>query len=128
MGAFIVIGAGPGLGAAAARHLGKEGHPVGLIARSAESLRAISAGLTAEGLTTAAEAADVAEERALADAIGRLREQLGPIEVVLFGPRPSLAWIKPVLDTEPADIGSALDLSVVAAATAPGAPSPTGRI
>ncbi|MFF8788251.1 hypothetical protein [Streptomyces sp. NPDC015125] len=38
MGAFVVVGAGPGPGTAAARRCGREGHPVGLIARSAESL------------------------------------------------------------------------------------------
>ncbi|MEV0848625.1 hypothetical protein AB0J21_22540 [Streptomyces sp. NPDC049954] len=34
----------------------------------------------------------------------------------LFSPRPSLDWIKPALDTGPADIQSAVALSVVAAA------------
>ncbi len=118
MGAFVVIGAGPGLGAAAARRFGREGHPVGLIARSAERLQAMAAELKSEGLTTAVEAADVTDEQALAAALGALRERLGPIEVVLFSPRPSLAWIKPVLDTGPPDIESALALSVVAAAAA----------
>ncbi|MYS81627.1 hypothetical protein GTZ85_15770 [Streptomyces sp. SID5474] len=45
MGAFVVVGAGPGPGAAAARRFGREGHPVGLIARSAESLEPIAADL-----------------------------------------------------------------------------------
>ncbi|MER8160840.1 hypothetical protein [Streptomyces sp. NPDC094472] len=36
--AFVVIGAGPGLGAAAARRFGHKGHPVGLIARDAGRL------------------------------------------------------------------------------------------
>ncbi|GHF19546.1 oxidoreductase [Streptomyces spiralis] len=116
--AFVVIGAGPGLGAAAARRFGREGHPVGLIARSTERLETMAAGLTAEGLTAAVEAADVTDEQALASALGALRERLGPIEVVLFSPRPSLEWIKPVLDTGPQDIESALALNVVAAAAA----------
>jgi short-subunit dehydrogenase len=114
MGAFVVIGAGPGLGAAAARRFGREGHPVGLIARSAQRLDMMAADLASEGLSTAIETADVTDEQALAAALGALRERLGPIEVMLFSPRPSLAWIKPVLDTEPADAENALALSVIA--------------
>ncbi|MGP4048453.1 SDR family NAD(P)-dependent oxidoreductase [Streptomyces sp. 2A115] len=118
MGAFVVIGAGPGLGTATARRFGREGHPVGLIARGVERLEAMAADLTSEGLTTAIETADVTDEKALAAALGALRERLGPIEVVLFSPRPSVAWIKPVLDTGPPDIESALALSVIAASAA----------
>jgi NAD(P)-dependent dehydrogenase (short-subunit alcohol dehydrogenase family) len=50
-------------------------------------------------------------------ALGALRERLGWIEMVPFSPRPHLGWIKPVLDTAPSDIESAMALSVVAAAT-----------
>jgi NAD(P)-dependent dehydrogenase (short-subunit alcohol dehydrogenase family) len=73
MGAFVVVGAGPGLGAAAARRFGREGHPVGLIARSAASLETIAAGLASEGITTATESADVTDEKALTAALGALR-------------------------------------------------------
>jgi NAD(P)-dependent dehydrogenase (short-subunit alcohol dehydrogenase family) len=117
-GAFVVIGAGSGLGAAAARRFGREGHPVGLIARGSERLEAMAAELAAEGLTTATETADVTDAQALAAALGALRERLGPIQAALFSPRPSLAWIKPVLDTGPSDVASALALSVVAAVAA----------
>ncbi|WP_030184616.1 SDR family NAD(P)-dependent oxidoreductase [Streptomyces sp. NRRL S-813] len=118
MGAFVVIGAGPGLGAAAARRFGREGHPVGLIARSTERLETIAAHLASEGLMTAFETADVTDEQALTAALGALRERLGPIDVVLFSPRPDLAWIKPVLDTAPQDVANALALNVIAAVAA----------
>lgn len=118
VGAFVVIGAGPGLGAAAARRFGRAGHPVGLMARSAERLDMMAADLTSQGVTTAVETADITDERALAAALDALRERLGPIEVMLFSPRPSLTWIKPVLDTAPADTENALALSVVAATAA----------
>ncbi|MFF4364290.1 SDR family NAD(P)-dependent oxidoreductase [Streptomyces sp. NPDC001604] len=114
LGAFVVIGAGPGLGAAAARRFGHEGHPVGLIARSAEHLDMMAADLASQGLTTAIEAADGTGEQALAAAVDGLRERLGPIEAMLFSPRPSLEWIKPVLETAPADAENALALSVIA--------------
>ncbi|MFI6165942.1 SDR family NAD(P)-dependent oxidoreductase [Nocardia sp. NPDC051052] len=117
-GAFVVIGAGPGLGAAAARRFGHSGHPVGLIARGSERLAAIAAELAAEGLTSATETADITGAQALEVALIALRERLGPIEAVLFSPRPSLGWIKPVLDTEPSDVANALALSVLAAVAA----------
>lgn len=117
-GAFVVVGAGPGLGAAAARRFGRDGHPVGLIARSAGSLDQIAAGLRAEGITAAARAADVTDAAALTAALGALRETLGPVEVLLFSPRPALEWIRPVLETAPADLEDALSLSVVAASVA----------
>lgn len=117
-GSFIVIGAGPGLGSAAARRFGREGHPVGLIARNADRLATVAADLDCKGVATATETADVTDAEALSAAVGVLRERLGPIEAVLFSPRPSLAWIKPVLDTGPSDVASALQLSVVAAVAA----------
>ncbi|MFB8754362.1 SDR family NAD(P)-dependent oxidoreductase [Streptomyces nigra] len=117
VGACVVVGAGPGLGAAAARLFGREGYSVGLVARDVGHLESIAGELTAAGVTTATATADVTDQDALTRAIGSLRERLGPIEVVLFSPRPSLAWIKPVLDTTPTDLESALDLNVVGAAT-----------
>ncbi|KUL36411.1 dehydrogenase [Streptomyces sp. NRRL F-4489] len=130
----MVLGAGPGLGAAAARRFGREGHPVGLIARDAPRLERIAAGLTgarpattghapadrppAAPVRVATATADVTDAKELAAALATLRERLGPIEVVLFSPRPSLEWIKPVLDTTPSDVADALALSVVAATAA----------
>ncbi|MGW1030444.1 SDR family NAD(P)-dependent oxidoreductase [Streptomyces sp. NPDC002577] len=136
-GAFVVIGAGPGLGAAAARRFGREGHPVGLIARDARRLERIAtdlatdltaAGPTAAGRPLVATAtADVTDTKELAAALTTVRSRLGPIEVVLFSPRPSLEWIKPVLDTEPTDVADALALSVVAATAAVGEVAPDMR-
>ncbi|WP_433579121.1 SDR family NAD(P)-dependent oxidoreductase [Nocardia brasiliensis] len=117
-GAFVVIGAGPGLGAAAARRFGREGHPVGLIARDTDRLVTMAAALGGEGLTSTTETADVTDAQALVTALGALRERLGPIQAVLFSPRPSLSWIKPVLDTEASDLADALALNVIAAAAA----------
>ncbi|WP_028933285.1 SDR family NAD(P)-dependent oxidoreductase [Pseudonocardia spinosispora] len=126
-GAFVVVGAGPGLGAAAARRFGHEGHPVGIVARDTANLEKIASGLVAEGITTASAAADLTDGKALASAFDVLRRRLGAVEVVLFSPRPSVEWIKPVLDTAPADLESALALNVVAAAAAVRAVAPDMR-
>ncbi|MFI7347315.1 SDR family NAD(P)-dependent oxidoreductase [Streptomyces sp. NPDC049936] len=117
-GAFVVIGAGPGLGASAARRFGREGHPVGLVARGAATLAMLAEDLSGAAPAVATEIADVTDTTALTTALSEIRQRLGPIDAALFSPRPSLEWIKPVVDTEPSDVESALSLSVVAAAAA----------
>ncbi|MGW2556960.1 SDR family NAD(P)-dependent oxidoreductase [Streptomyces sp. NPDC001635] len=76
-------------------------------------------------MTTAA--SDVTDAEGLAAALDTLHGQLGPVEVVLFSPRPSLEWIKPVLCTGPMDVADALALSVVAATAAVGEDAPDTR-
>jgi len=52
-GTALIVGAGPGIGAAVARRLGREGHPVGLVARNGERLARMVDALAAEGTTAA---------------------------------------------------------------------------
>ena len=115
-GSFIVVGAGPGLGAAAARRFGRHGHKVGLIARTPATLTSLTDDLHQGGITAAAAPADITDTPALETALREVEAQVGAAEVVLFSPRPSLEWIKPVLETEPADIQHAVALSVAGAA------------
>src|SRR5580765_5286751 len=74
----VVVGAGPGLGAAVARRFAREGYRVALIARSAD-------GLDLEGMDLAGPpvvlTADVADEAALRAAFARLRAEAGDPEV-----------------------------------------------
>ena len=73
-----MIGAGPGIGAAVARKLSREGLAVGLIARSRATLDDTSFG-TALGLT-----ADVTDEAALCAALDRLVERNGVPSVLVY--------------------------------------------
>ena len=57
-GSVIVVGAGPGVGAAVARRFGREGHPVGLVARDHGRLEAMAADLRAAGVAAEAVTAD----------------------------------------------------------------------
>ena len=52
-GMLLVVGAGPGLGLAAARRFGREGHPVGLVGRNTERLTRMAEQLDADGVPTA---------------------------------------------------------------------------
>ncbi|WP_197379365.1 SDR family NAD(P)-dependent oxidoreductase [Mycolicibacterium mengxianglii] len=117
-GALIVVGAGPGVGAAAARRFAVEGHRVGLVARDPERLADLGRSLSADGITIATAAADVTDTPALEGALAGLTDELGDVDTMLFSPRPSLSWIKPVLETTGEDVAAALALNVVAATTA----------
>jgi NAD(P)-dependent dehydrogenase (short-subunit alcohol dehydrogenase family) len=81
-GSAIVIGAGPGIGAAVARKLAQEGLAVGVIARSRttldDTLAAVAPG-TALALT-----ADVTDEAALRTALDRLVERNGVPAVLVY--------------------------------------------
>jgi NADP-dependent 3-hydroxy acid dehydrogenase YdfG len=116
-----IIGAGPNLGAAVARRFGREGMPVGLIARDAAKLEALTRELTAEGLRVAFRAADIRDADGLSEAIVSLAAELGPVEVLEYSPLPAREFMKPILETTVDDVRGPLEFSVlgaVAAATA----------
>jgi NADP-dependent 3-hydroxy acid dehydrogenase YdfG len=77
-----VIGAGPGIGAAVARRFARQGLPVGLIARTSETIAATSA--TLGGAVTAEARADAADEHALRAALDAVADELGPIDVLVY--------------------------------------------
>jgi len=118
---LVIVGAGPNLGAAVARRFGREGMPVGLIARDRARLEALTAELTGAGLTADVAAADIRDPAALSAAIGALAERLGPVEVLEYSPLPAREFMKPLLETTAEDVRGPLEFSVlgaVAAATA----------
>lgn len=81
---LLVLGAGPGTGAAVARRFGREGYAVGLVARDAAGLSRRAAGLQAEGVDVRWAAADVADPPALEQAVRTLGA--GGIDVLHFNP------------------------------------------
>lgn len=83
---LVVVGAGPGVGAAVARRFGREGYDVALVARDPGRLDALSTDLEEEGITTHWAPADIADERALRKAIQRFGERRGHIDVLHFNP------------------------------------------
>jgi len=107
-GALLVIGAGPGVGLAAAKRFAREGHPVGLVGRNAERRQRLSNEITQEGVPRAIGIADVTDAEAFTEAITSITDRIGPPEVLLFSPRPDVGWIRPVLDTSAADFSAAL--------------------
>jgi NADP-dependent 3-hydroxy acid dehydrogenase YdfG len=116
MTTIAIVGAGAGLGAAVARRFGAEGLDVALVARTQDRLddlaRDLARDLAAGGVTARGYAADVRDADALAGALGRAEQELGPIEVLQYSPLPAKELLRPVLETTRADLAAAIDFSL----------------
>jgi len=118
---IVIVGAGPNLGLAVARRFGREGLPIGLISRDSAKLEGLAGQLRDAGLVASSAAADIRKAADLQAAIGRLADELGPVEVLEYSPLPAKEFMKPILETTVDDVRGPLEFSVlgaVAAATA----------
>lgn len=82
----MVVGAGPGLGAAVARRFGREGYAAGLVARSAGELADLVEDLAGDGIEAWPAALDVTDPNPLAAAVAGFGERAGRIDVLHFNP------------------------------------------
>lgn len=114
-GPVFVIGAGPGIGASVARRFAREGHSVGLIARTRSTLDTIVGELHGAGHQAVAATGDITDPDDVTRALVELTSALGVPDVVCFSPLPDIGLIRPILDTTAADVRQALALSVVGA-------------
>ncbi len=76
----VVIGIGPKNGAAFSRRFAAEGYAVAMLSRKTE----LSAKLAAELPDAAAFACDVTDPESITAAFAQVREQLGPVDTVVF--------------------------------------------
>jgi short-subunit dehydrogenase len=79
----VITGASSGIGWAVAKELVGRGCHVGLIARRADRLAALSDEIRAVGGKAAVAAADVGDRMQALTAIRTIREQLGPVDLLL---------------------------------------------
>src|ERR1700683_2029587 len=115
---LVIVGAGPNLGLAVARRFGREGFAVGLISRTGSRLIELAAQLQLDGITAAGAAGAIRDTDALAGAIHRLAEELGPVEVLEYSPLPAPEFMRPVLETTVDDVRGPLEFSVLGAVAA----------
>ncbi|MDX1382256.1 MAG: SDR family NAD(P)-dependent oxidoreductase, partial [Thermoanaerobaculia bacterium] len=76
----VVIGVGPGNGAACARRFAAEGHAVALLARNQAYLESLAAEI--EG--SRAFAYDATSAAAATEVLSRIRDEMGPVSVLVY--------------------------------------------
>ncbi|MCJ0892447.1 SDR family NAD(P)-dependent oxidoreductase [Rhodococcus sp. ARC_M5] len=112
MTSIAIVGAGAGLGAAVARKFGAQGYSVGLISRNQSRVDALADQLAAEGVSAKGFVADVRDPASIAAALEQVTETLGPIEVLQYSPLPQKDFMRPVLETTPADMVGPVEFSI----------------
>lgn len=112
MTTIAIVGAGPGLGAAVARRFGAKGFAVGLISRKQERADGLAAQLVSDGVQAKGFAADVRDPASLAKALESVTETLGPIEVLQYSPLPQKDFMRPIMETTPADLIGPVEFSI----------------
>jgi NAD(P)-dependent dehydrogenase (short-subunit alcohol dehydrogenase family) len=83
-GVVIVVGVGPGLGAALVRRFAQGGHAVAMIARSREFIDGLAAEVNGAGGTALAVTADVGDAEQIARGFDTVRSKLGAPEILLY--------------------------------------------
>ncbi|CAF0991365.1 unnamed protein product [Rotaria sordida] len=113
----VVIGVGPGLGAALAKRFAVGGYSVGLIARKESSLQPVQKELEQLGHTALSVTADAGNVSSLRNAFNTIRTKLGNDPEVLLYNASGFAY-KSILDLKPEELQNSLNISVVGALVA----------
>lgn len=106
---MAIYGAGPGFGIAVARRFGREGYDLALVARNRERLEQQVQSLATEGIQARAFTADFTDHRSATDTLARIREDLGPVDVLFYSALADLAAIARPLDIDPDNVQAMLD-------------------
>ena len=113
---LLVVGAGPGIAAAAARRLGRDGYAVSLVARREAPLAQLAAALRADGVPVGWTAADAGNAEALDGAVRGLLDATGPVDVLLYNV--SVGRMAEIPELSPADLAADLAAGAVGLQTA----------
>lgn len=118
----VIAAAGPGVGLAVARRFAREGFAVALIARRAEALDGMTAGIAADGGTAKGFVADVTDMAALRASLAAVAADMGAPSVLVWnGGR----WVEtPALALDAQEFETELRLSAVGALVAAQAVAP----
>lgn len=83
---IVVIGAGPGVSGSVARRFADDRYDVGLLGRSQAALDELAGDLEGRGVAVDHAQADVTDVQAAHDAVRRMGDHLGRIDVLHFNP------------------------------------------
>jgi NAD(P)-dependent dehydrogenase (short-subunit alcohol dehydrogenase family) len=109
----VVVGVGPGLGAAVARRFAREGFGTALVARRLETVKPVEADIVNGGGRALSVAADATDESAVKGAFARIREFLGAPNVLVYNA--GSFHMGPVLDAAPQDFVTSFQTSCLGA-------------
>ncbi len=82
----VVVGAGPGIGAALARSFAADGYDLGLVGRHPDAVEEMCAEARALGVDALAAVADIADPQSCSEAVDMLGERWGRIDALHFNP------------------------------------------
>jgi NAD(P)-dependent dehydrogenase (short-subunit alcohol dehydrogenase family) len=109
---IAIFGAGPALGLSIARRFGREGYRVALIARRQDSLDQLVEALP--NIETATFRADLLDPAQLTEAVAAIEERFGQVDVAAWSPGGLDQQRVPVLDIDPDELPSQLELLLLA--------------
>jgi len=110
----VIIGVGPGIGAAVASRFAKGGLTVALIARDLEKLKTIELEITKEGGKAFSIQADTSQELQIKNAFQVIRQQLGEVSVLVYNVGASFKS-KSALDLTTEEMLQAFNVQVIGA-------------
>eukprot|EP01037_Dinobryon_pediforme_P001144 gene1144-1159_t len=99
----VIVGAGPGVGAAVAEAFAHKGHPILLVSRSAENLKKLAVGIRAIGVTVTTAVADAGVPGDVARVIAEIAT---PIDALVYN---SAAFGGPLLGASESEIRAATE-------------------
>ena len=108
----VVVGAGPGVGAAVAKAFAQKGHLLLLVARSASKLEEIATDLRGSGAVVTIAAADAAVPGAVAEVINKIEV---PISALVYN---AAAFGGSLLTTDPEHIRAANEVNLLSLVSA----------
>jgi 2-hydroxycyclohexanecarboxyl-CoA dehydrogenase len=79
----VVTGAGSGMGLAVGRRLASDGHHVALLDLDGDAVERAAAEVRGSSAEAIGVQVDVSDRRAVDDALGRVRAELGPVEIMV---------------------------------------------
>jgi NAD(P)-dependent dehydrogenase (short-subunit alcohol dehydrogenase family) len=97
----VIAGVGPGLGASLARKFAKEGCRLAVLARSPEFLEALSKELRDNGTEVLAIPTDIGETDQVEAAFARIRDELGPVDLLVNNASASGPFSQPFVEITP---------------------------
>ncbi|HEX3548331.1 MAG TPA: SDR family NAD(P)-dependent oxidoreductase [Mycobacterium sp.] len=106
----VVTGGASGMGEATCHELGRRGHKVAVLDINGDAAQRVSEDLGASGGSALGVAADVSDRRALEEAFGKVRTELGPVHILVTSA--GVVDFCPFADISPQSWGRIIDVNL----------------